>query len=273
MHQRSNVNIETGNSRAVAHTQGSSSFVFAQETEFRDERPEAKEALSLSREIAQAKPKPNNTGLPDNLKSGIEHMSGFLMDDVKVHYNSSKPSQLNAHAYAQGTQIHLAPGQHQHLPHEAWHVAQQKQGRVKPTIEVNGASVNDDVGLESEADVMGTKALQMKAASTHPLSTSPLDGMPLRTMPVESADSKISKEKVGNVHQRSSSHNTIQMMVTVGGAASTPQALIKSLWADSQDTENGLVWHDVYRDAIFTFSENNKVLGLSGILPVRIKLA
>jgi hypothetical protein len=25
------------------------------------------------------------------------------------------------------------PGQEQHLPHEAWHVVQQKQGRVKPT--------------------------------------------------------------------------------------------------------------------------------------------
>jgi hypothetical protein len=36
----------------------------------------------------------NNTGLPDNLKSGIENLSGFSMDDVKVHYNSEKPAQL-----------------------------------------------------------------------------------------------------------------------------------------------------------------------------------
>jgi hypothetical protein len=33
------------------------------------------------------------------------------MDDVKVHYNSAKPAQLNAHAYAQGTDIHIASGQ------------------------------------------------------------------------------------------------------------------------------------------------------------------
>ena len=32
----------------------------------------------------------NNTGLPDNLKSGIENLSGYSMDDVKVHYNSDK---------------------------------------------------------------------------------------------------------------------------------------------------------------------------------------
>jgi len=56
------------------------------------------------------------------------------MDHVQVHRNSSKPAQLNAHAFAQGSDIHLAPGQEQHLPHEAWHVVQQAQGRVKPTM-------------------------------------------------------------------------------------------------------------------------------------------
>ncbi|WP_299218739.1 DUF4157 domain-containing protein [uncultured Aquimarina sp.] len=102
----------------------------------------------------------NNTGLPDNLKSGIENLSGYSMDDVKVHYNSSKPVQLQAHAYAQGTDIHLAPGQEKHLPHEAWHVVQQKQGRVKPTRQLKSkVYINDDTGLEKEADVMGAKAL------------------------------------------------------------------------------------------------------------------
>ncbi|WP_299315833.1 DUF4157 domain-containing protein [uncultured Aquimarina sp.] len=101
----------------------------------------------------------NNTGLPDNLKSGIENLSGYSMGDVKVHYNSSKPAQLQAHAYAQGTDIHLAPGQEKHLPHEAWHVVQQKQGRVKPTKQLKSkVNINDDVGLEKEADVMGKKA-------------------------------------------------------------------------------------------------------------------
>ncbi|WP_229712495.1 DUF4157 domain-containing protein [Marivirga lumbricoides] len=100
----------------------------------------------------------NNTGLPDDLKSGIENLSGYLMDDVKVHRNSDKPAQLQAHAYAQGTDIHLGSGQEKHLPHEAWHVVQQKQGRVKPTMQMKGGvNVNDDKGLEKEADVMGGK--------------------------------------------------------------------------------------------------------------------
>jgi hypothetical protein len=101
--------------------------------------------------------------MPDNLKSGIENLSGYSMDDVKVHYNSSQPAQLKALAYAQGTDIHIAPGQEKHLAHEAWHVVQQKQGRVKPTRQMKlGVPVNDDAGLEKEADDMGAKAMQMK---------------------------------------------------------------------------------------------------------------
>lgn len=108
--------------------------------------------------------KENKTGLPDNLKSGIEHLSGMAMDDVKVHYNSGKPAQLEALAYARGTEIHVAPGQEKHLPHEAWHVVQQKQGRVTPTIQMKeGVGINDDKGLENEADRMGAKAAQLKA--------------------------------------------------------------------------------------------------------------
>ncbi|TAF35814.1 MAG: DUF4157 domain-containing protein [Cytophagales bacterium] len=108
----------------------------------------------------------NNTGLPDNLKSGIENLSGYSMDDVKVHYNSDKPAQLQALAYAQGTDIYLGSGQEKHLSHEAWHVVQQKQGRVKPTMQMKDkVNVNNDSGLEKEADVMGAKALQMKIPS------------------------------------------------------------------------------------------------------------
>lgn len=107
--------------------------------------------------------KENKTGLPDNLKSGMESISGLSLSDVKVHRNSDKPAQLQAHAYAQGTDIHLGPGQEKHLPHELGHVVQQKQGRVKPTVQLKGkVNVNDDPGLEKEADVLGAKALQGK---------------------------------------------------------------------------------------------------------------
>lgn len=109
----------------------------------------------------------NKTGLPDNLKAGVEQLSGMSMDDVKVHYNSDKPAQLNAHAYAQGSEIHLGPGQEKHLAHEAWHTVQQKQGRVRPTMQLKGGiDINDSSALENEADRMGQVALNFKPESS-----------------------------------------------------------------------------------------------------------
>ncbi|MGB3653856.1 MAG: DUF4157 domain-containing protein, partial [Rivularia sp. (in: cyanobacteria)] len=100
----------------------------------------------------------NKTGLPDNLKVGVENLSGIAMDDVKVHYNSNKPAQLQAYAYTEGTDIHVASGQEKHLPHEAWHVVQQKQGRVQPKVQLKRINANVDFLLEKEASIMGAKA-------------------------------------------------------------------------------------------------------------------
>ncbi|MBY0573302.1 MAG: DUF4157 domain-containing protein [Undibacterium sp.] len=118
-------------------------------------------SLPLVQRREMASKRANNTGLPNQLKTGIELLAGLSMDHVKVHYNSLKPAKFNAHAYAQGVDIHLAPGQEKHLPHEAWHVVQQQQGRVKPSMQMQGnVNVNDNAILENEADVMGAKAAQ-----------------------------------------------------------------------------------------------------------------
>ena len=100
----------------------------------------------------------NKTDLPDNLKAGMENLSGMSMDGVRVHYNSVKPAKVNALAFTQGTDIHIASGQEKHLPHEAWHVVQQAQGRVQPSMQIQGVQINDDIGLETEADYMARKA-------------------------------------------------------------------------------------------------------------------
>lgn len=123
---------------------------------------------------------PNHAGLPDRLKSGIESLSGMSMDHVKVHYNSSRPAQLQAHAYAQGSEIHVEPGQERYLPHEAWHVVQQAQGRVKPTMQLHtGQAVNSDAGLEAEADIMGGKALDRGMARMPPPGHVNVDATPV----------------------------------------------------------------------------------------------
>jgi hypothetical protein len=126
----------------------------------------AEEEEPVQGKLEAAQFKENKTGLPDNLKSGVENLSGHSLDDVKVHYNSDKPASLQAHAYAQGTDIHVAPGQEKHLPHEAWHVVQQKEGRVQPTRQLKGSTnINDDSALEKEADVMGAKSLSATEAT------------------------------------------------------------------------------------------------------------
>ena len=128
--------------------------------QFKDNR--SLDAVEVGKNTTQLEKKENLTGMPDNLKEGIESLSGFSMDDVRVHYNSSKPATVQALAYTQGTDIHVAPGQEKHLPHEAWHVAQQMAGRVSPTTNINGMPVNDNAGLEHEADVMGEKAVMQR---------------------------------------------------------------------------------------------------------------
>ena len=106
-------------------------------------------------------------GLPSALRNGIESLSGLSMDHVRVHYNSSRPAEVGTMAYAQGSEIHVAPGQEQHLPHEAWHVVQQAQGRVVPTTRAaDGRPVNDQMLLEREADAMGARALPARRDAT-----------------------------------------------------------------------------------------------------------
>jgi len=135
------------------------------EPEEGEEPLQAKFALGLTGTLlAKTEASHNKTGMLDHLKSGLEKLSGMDISSVRVHHNSSEPAQLNALAYTQGQDIHLGPGQDKHLPHEGWHAVQQMQGRVKPTMQAKGVPINDDAGLEREADVMGAKALQMTRA-------------------------------------------------------------------------------------------------------------
>ncbi len=115
--------------------------------------------IAQLRAMAPPAQSPAAMGLPEPLRAGIESLSGLDMSGVRVHRNSSKPAALQAHAYAQGKDIHLGPGQEQHLPHEAWHVVQQAQGRVRPTVQMaQGLALNNDAALEREADQMGARA-------------------------------------------------------------------------------------------------------------------
>ncbi|MTI29869.1 DUF4157 domain-containing protein [Xanthovirga aplysinae] len=97
---------------------------------------------------------PKTSDLPSSLKNVLEKISGIAMGDVKVYYNSTKPAHLQAFAYAQGSDIYLGPKQEKHLAHEAWHIVQQKQGRVSPRLSLCKEWINDEQELEIEAELM-----------------------------------------------------------------------------------------------------------------------
>jgi hypothetical protein len=97
-------------------------------------------------------------GLPPALRGRLEGMSGISLSDVCVNRGSSEPARMDAFAFTQGSDIHLGPGQEQHLAHEAWHVVQQKQGRVAATGNVDGQPLNHSPALEAEADAVGAGA-------------------------------------------------------------------------------------------------------------------
>jgi hypothetical protein len=91
------------------------------------------------------------------LQASIETESGVSLEGVEVHYGSPEPAQVGAFAFTGGSRIMLAPGQEHNLAHEAWHVVQQRQGRVRPNALVAGRRANVDDGLEAEADRMATR--------------------------------------------------------------------------------------------------------------------
>ena len=111
-----------------------------------------------------------NTALPEEVQMKMESAFGESFANVNIHKNSPQAKDLNALAFTQGNDVHFAPGQfnpnsqrgQELIGHEFAHVKQQREGRVKPTVQTKGVSINNDEHLEREADEMGKKAVQAK---------------------------------------------------------------------------------------------------------------
>ncbi len=137
----------------------------------------------------EQKAEKDKTGIPAQMKAKFERSSGFSFDDVRVHYNSEKPAQLHAHAYTQGSEVFVAPGQEKHLPHELGHVVQQKSNEVKPTGEVGGMPLNDDEDMESGADKLAEEAESSEDSDEAPLQPKAKDGGVVQRKPEASQGS------------------------------------------------------------------------------------
>ncbi|KAG1713889.1 hypothetical protein GQR58_002368 [Nymphon striatum] len=99
-------------------------------------------------------------GLPKGLRSAVERLSGVSLDGIRIHMGSSAPRQIGARAFARGSDVHVGPGETASIPHELWHVTQQRQGRVKPSGRlIDGTPLNNAPALEREATDMGARAM------------------------------------------------------------------------------------------------------------------
>ncbi|HEX7842138.1 MAG TPA: DUF4157 domain-containing protein [Kofleriaceae bacterium] len=136
----------------------------------------------------------SSQSMPADVRAKMEGSLGADFSAVRIH-EGPQAAAMGALAYTQGTDIHFAPGQYQPssqagqelLGHELTHVVQQSQGRVNTTRQAKGVAINDDPGLEHEADVMGARAARgepsgMAASAVAQRATSqPVQRMKIRT--------------------------------------------------------------------------------------------
>jgi hypothetical protein len=110
--------------------------------------------------------------MPAAVQHKMERAFGFDFSAVRIHHDDQARS-VGALAFAQGTDLHFAPGQYAPqsqagqavLGHELAHVVQQAAGRVRAPAQALGGAINDDPELEREADRKGARAAAGKPVS------------------------------------------------------------------------------------------------------------
>lgn len=110
--------------------------------------------------------------LPEGVRVQMSRSLGADFSGVRVHRDSAAAPALGAVAFAQGADVHFAPGAYRPdtasglhtIGHELTHVVQQRQGRVASTQQAMGLDINADPALEREADVLGGAAARGEPA-------------------------------------------------------------------------------------------------------------
>jgi hypothetical protein len=113
----------------------------------------------------------SSTGMPGAVQAKMETAFGADFSDVRIH-EGGRAGALGAVAYAQGNDIHFAPGKYdphsqggqELLGHELTHVVQQRTGRVEMP-QGKGAPINASPSLEAEADELGARAARGEAVT------------------------------------------------------------------------------------------------------------
>jgi murein DD-endopeptidase MepM/ murein hydrolase activator NlpD len=118
-----------------------------------------------------ALPSGGGGALPGDVLAEMGSMFGHDFSSVRVRTDASA-SALGALAYTAGTDIAFQPGHYdpsgasgrELLAHELAHVVQQAHGRVAGTAMVGDVAINDDHGLEHEADAAAARVVRGEPA-------------------------------------------------------------------------------------------------------------
>jgi len=141
-------------------------FQFSEEEEEPVQKKGPVPLLTIDSDVHSEQAPSSSGRMPSLVQRKMESFFGEDFSDVNIHSDSYQSKELNAHAFTKGNAIHFAPGMYnpesqegrELLGHELTHVVQQKEGRVQPTVQKKGVNINDDEGLEKEADEKGEKA-------------------------------------------------------------------------------------------------------------------
>jgi hypothetical protein len=125
--------------------------------------------------------------LPGGVRSRMEAMFGTNFSAVRVH-EGEQAATRGARAYAQGDQLHFAPGQYdpestagqELLGHELAHVVQQRGGGGGAAPQAKGGDLPGDATLEAEADRAGAQAARGEPIGA--LSHAPAGGIQRKTL-------------------------------------------------------------------------------------------
>jgi Domain of unknown function (DUF4157) len=139
----------------------------------RDRIEEANDDLPAHKAAPAGESRPTPSGgLAAPVKAQMESAFGADFSNVRVH-EDGEAGEVGAEAFTRGSDLHFAPGRYapesakgqELIGHELAHVVQQSQGRVGASFQAKGLRINDDDGLEAEADAMGAKAARGEQAA------------------------------------------------------------------------------------------------------------
>ncbi|MGN6109900.1 MAG: eCIS core domain-containing protein [Kofleriaceae bacterium] len=186
--------------------------------------------------------------LEDAIRRQMEQLFGADFSAVRIHHGDHAPA-AGAAAYTQGADIHFAPGRYdphtasgkEILGHELAHVLQQARGGVGSTGLAGGHALNDDGGLEAEAEQAGARVARGEPVSIGGGATSATaasGGAVIQRVKLmwNASDERWQREKKGDDYSTWRREDTSTMTDPVElwkiGASITETKLANEVWDD-----------------------------------------